>query len=240
MLFPSKWSIIWWGACIESKKSPVIVSIQSRPSAQHFARMGFRVLSYSEVPFIDGVRFMSSRFGNCYQAWTCSTGHDDASVCLLWMDVRIGVCGKNPMIVFTVSKYNQGVVWCSWGWDEQGGVFSSVRPRDVCSGLDGAGDHAVRRVWKLRRHGRYLASRRVRTRSSLRETDLQDTSSSGQKLGSLCGSDGWKLSWSARRINARFSLFTKRYFFRQQYYSLGSLQSMLQPVISLDIFADER
>lgn len=115
MLFPSKWSIIWWGACIESKKSPVIVSIQSRPSAQHFARMGFRVLSYSEVPFIDGVRFMSSRFGNCYQAWTCSTGHDDASVCLLWMDVRIGVCGKNPMIVFTVSKYNQGVVWCSWG-----------------------------------------------------------------------------------------------------------------------------
>lgn len=90
MLFPSKWSIIWWGACIESKKSPVIVSIQSGPSAQHFA-MGFRVLSYSEVPFIDGVRFMSSRFGNCYQAWTCSTGHDDASVCLLWMDVRIGV-----------------------------------------------------------------------------------------------------------------------------------------------------
>lgn len=50
-----------------------------------------------------------------------------------------------------------------------------VCPRSVGSGLDGAGDHAVRRIWKLRRHRRYFAARRVRTRSSLRETHLQST-----------------------------------------------------------------
>lgn len=51
----------------------------------------------------------------------------------------------------------------------------AVCPRSAGSGLDGAGDHAVRRIWKLRRHRRYFAARRVRTRSSLRETHLQST-----------------------------------------------------------------
>lgn len=85
------------------------------------------------------------------------------------------------MIVFTVSKYNQGVARCSRGGGlSRGCVFRPVRPRGVCSGLDGAGHHAVRRVWKLRRHGCYLAARRVRARSSLRKADLRDTWSSGQ------------------------------------------------------------
>lgn len=197
--------------------------------------MGFRVLSYSEVPFIDGVRFMSSRFGNCYQAWTCSTGHDDASVCLLWMDVRIGVCGKNPMIVFTVSKYNQGVVWCSWGvgWTGRCVQFSP----------------STRRLFRPRWGWRPCCSACLEAETTWTLPRFPSSSNpvlpprnwpAGHIKQRSCGSDGWKLSWSARRINARFSLFTKRYFFRQQYYSLGSLQSMLQPVISLDIFADER
>lgn len=144
---------------------------------------------------------MCCRFGNCYQTWTCSTGHDDASVCHSWMDIRIGVCGKNPMIVFTVSKYNQGGCLVPLGVAMNSAVFSSVRSRDVCSGLDGARDHAVRRIWKLRRHGRYLAARWVRARSSLRETNLWDTLSEGQKLGCLWGSEACEIS--AGRIDAR-------------------------------------
>lgn len=51
------------------------------------------------------------------------------------------------------------------------------------SGLDGAGHHAVGRVWKLGRHGRYLAARRVGARSSLRESDLRGTADTAGTLG---------------------------------------------------------
>lgn len=83
------------------------------------------------------------------------------------------------MIVFTVSKYNQGGCLVQSGGGIGGGgvnrdrVFSSVRPCGFGSGLDGAGYHAVRRVWKLRRHGRYFAARGVRARPSFRKSDLR-------------------------------------------------------------------
>lgn len=57
---------------------------------------------------------------------------------------------------------------------EEDVVFTSGRPRRISSGFDGAGDHAVWRVWKLRRHGRHLAARRVGARTPFRETDLRD------------------------------------------------------------------
>lgn len=76
-------------------------------------------------------------------------------------------------------KIQPGGLFGAVGRDGMNGdrVFSSVRPRGGGggSGLDGAGHHAVRRVWKLGRHGRYLAARRVGARSALRETDLRDT-----------------------------------------------------------------
>lgn len=40
-----------------------------------------------------------------------------------------------------------------------GGVLSSSANAIFRSGLDGARDHTVRRVWKLGRHGRYFTSR---------------------------------------------------------------------------------
>lgn len=46
-------------------------------------------------------------------------------------------------------------------FDEQDAAFAPARPQRTSSGFDGAGDHAVWRVWKLRRHGRHLAARRV-------------------------------------------------------------------------------
>lgn len=102
------------------------------------------------------------------------------------------------MIVFTVSKIQPGGkggeggwvgVWCSRraeGGDRRvqgGGVAGcSVRPCGLSSGFDGAGHHAVRRVWKLRRHGRYFAARRVGPRASFREVHLKDRRHRGTRV----------------------------------------------------------
>ena len=118
---------------------------------------------------------MSSRFGNCDQVWTCSTGHDDASSgwTLEWVAVI-----KSHDCLHSVKIQPGGLFGAVGGGGKGGGVnrdrvFTSVRPCGAGSGLDGAGYHAVRRVWKLRRHGRYFAARRVRARPSLRESDLR-------------------------------------------------------------------
>lgn len=116
----------------------------------------------------------SSRFGNCNQACqrAASAMMTHPSVSSGWTLKWVAVV-KSHDCLHSV-KIQPGGLFGAVGRDgmNRGCVFSSVRPCGVFSGLDGAGYHAVRRVWKLRRHGRYLAARRVRTRSSLRETDL--------------------------------------------------------------------
>lgn len=101
-------------------KSPVTVfSIQS--STQQVQDSGFRVLSFFRGPCIDGIRFMSSRFGNCDQVWTCSTGHDDASSgwTLEWVAVV-----KSHDCLHSVKIQPGGLfgaVGAEWGWrGEQG------------------------------------------------------------------------------------------------------------------------
>ena len=93
---------------------------------------------------------------------------------------------KNSTIVFTVSKFNPGGCLVV----EEDAAVTSLRPQRFSSGFDGAGDHAVWRVWKLRRHGRHLAARRVRARTPFRETDLRDTKQ---------GSDAWTRRRRRRR-----------------------------------------
>lgn len=120
---PTQSFIIWRGACVELKKTNKTVSIESR--VRHVASTENLELSpRRRVPFIGEASFMPSLFGKR----AAPTDREDSSRYLLWTLECVTVV--NPMIVFTVSKYNQGVAWCSReGWYERGCVCLSTQRR---------------------------------------------------------------------------------------------------------------
>jgi len=159
-LFSSKWSIRLYDELGVLKKK----------------NLDFRFFSYSEVPFFD-------KAGSCLLFLATVTRHVNGlhwsrwriRLSAFWIDIRMGGCGNSHDCLHSVKIQPVGlfgVIGRNWM------IKASVSPCGGCSSLDGAGYHAVRRVRKLGRHGRYLAACRVRTRSSFRETDLKEESSS--------------------------------------------------------------